>query len=157
MLATLVAVLALAGAPASTTVECNPQLPASVELGLTVSDEVTIVDGRVVPGRLDRIELGGLACGALLYTSASSRERALIRRLNPGVDFDKIVGVGLQVALHEATHVALDSPDECVVEKTARVEVDGLIQQLADPGRIAAAQAQASASDAALPPQYHGC
>jgi hypothetical protein len=148
MLATLAAVLALAGAPASTNAYCNPALDASA-LGLTYAT--------TVPGALDNIELGTLACGALLYTSATSRERARIRRLNPSVNFDTLVGVGLQVALHEANHVALDSPDECLVEKTTRGEIDGLIGRLADTGHVNAAEAAATASDAALPPQYHGC
>lgn len=157
ILAALTSTLTLAGAPQSTPVVCNPQLPASVELGLTVSDQASIVNGQIVMGQLDHIELGGLACGALLYTSASPQERAAIRRLNPRVDFDQLVGVGLQVALHEAEHVALDSLDECLVEETARAKVDGLISALGDPGHVAAEEADATASDASLPPQYHGC
>lgn len=148
MLATLAAVLALAGAPASTHVYCNPALDAS-ELALTYPT--------TVPGALDNIELGTLACGAILYTSASTHERARIRALNPAVDFDQLVGVGLQVVLHEANHVALNSTDECVVEKAARGEINGLIERLADAGRVNAAEAAATASDAGLPPQYHGC
>jgi hypothetical protein len=157
MLATLLAALALAGAPASTHAYCNPALPASVELGLTYSDTVQVIDGRVVPGALDNIELGTLACGAIIYTSASPKERAAIRRLNPQVNFDQLVGVGLQVALHEANHVALNSTDECLVEKTTRSEINGLIEKLADPGRVVAADAAATASDASLPSQCHGC
>lgn len=148
MLATLAVALALAGAPASTNVYCNPALSAS-ELGLTYAT--------TVPGPLDNIELGTLACGAILYTSASPKERAMIRALNPAVNFDTLVGVGLQVVLHEANHVALNSTDECVVEKAARSEVNGLIERYADPGRVQAAEAAATASDASLPPQYHGC
>lgn len=150
-------VLALAGAPAATPVVCNPQIANAAELGVTYSDGGTIVNGQFVPGTLDRIQLGGLACGAILYTSASQTERAAIRRLNPGVNFDQLVGVGLQVALHEAEHVALNSGDECLVEKTARAKVDGLISSLGDPGRVPAEEAAATASDAALPAAYHGC
>lgn len=152
ILSALLSVLALAGAPSTTHVVCNPQLPQSIELGLTVSDEVTIVNGQVVMGRLDHIELGGLACGALLYASASPREQALIRKLNPTVDFAQLVGVGLQVALHEAEHVALNSPDECQVEKVTRTKVDTLLAPFG-----AAAEAAATTSDAGLPAAYHGC
>lgn len=148
MLATLAVVLALAGAPASTHVYCNPALSVS-ELGLTYAT--------TIPGPLDNIELGTLACGALLYTSASPHERARIRALNPAVNLDQLVGVGLQVVLHEANHVALNSTDECVVEKVARSEIGALIERLADAGRVNAAKAAATASDATLPPQYHGC
>lgn len=147
MLATLVAVLALAGAPASTRVECAPYLDARVVLAVTVRD--------TIPGPLSRVFLGTTACGALLYSSSTPRERAAFRRLNPSVDFDHLVGVGIQVTLHEALHVALDSSDECLVEKYTRSKIDGLLSQLADPGHAAAVQAAATASDAALPPQYH--
>jgi hypothetical protein len=156
MFATLVAVLALAGAPASTHVYCNPAIPA-VELGDTHSSTAQVIGGKLVPGPLDTIELGPLACGALLYTSANPTERAAIRKLNPSVNFDQLVGIGLQVALHEANHVALNSTNECLVEKTARTEIDSLIVRLADAGRSVVAEDAATESDAALPPQYHGC
>lgn len=157
MLAALLSVLALAGAPVSTRVECHPELPANIELGLTVSDEVQVVSGQVVTGRLDHVMLGPVACGAILYTSASTAERRQIRRLNPSVDFDRLVGVGLQVALHEATHVALNSPDECLVEKTTRAQINSLIASLGDPDRVAEEESAATVSDASLPAVYHGC
>jgi hypothetical protein len=117
MLTALVAVLALAGAPAGTNVVCNPTLQAT-ELGDAYSLTITITsDGRIIPGTLDHIQLGTLACGALLYTSATPRERGAIRKLNPTVDFDQMVGIGLQVVLHESEHVALNSTDECLTEK----------------------------------------
>src|SRR4051812_2601109 len=84
MLATLVAVLALAGAPASTRVECAPYLDATRVLAVTVGD--------TFPGPLSHVFLGTGACGALLYTSSSPSERAAFRRLNPRVDFDALVG-----------------------------------------------------------------
>lgn len=156
MFATLIAVLALAGAPASTHVYCNPEIP-TVELGAAYPSSIQVIDGRVTLGTLDNIELGTLACGALLYASASPSERAAIRRLNPSVNFDQLVGVGLQVVLHEANHVALNSTDECLVEKTTRAEVDSLLVRLADPGRAPAAEAAATMSDASLPGSYRGC
>lgn len=157
MLSALLAVLALAGAPSGVKVECYPALPQTVELGLTVSDQATVIDGKIVNGRLDHIFLGQLACGALLYASSYPEERVAIRRMNPDVDFDRLVGVGLQVALHEAEHVALDSADECLVEKAARAKVDSLIEKLGDSDRLPAEEAAATSSDAALPAQYHGC
>lgn len=157
MLPALLAVLALAGAPPTTRVECDPSLPATIELGLTVSDEAQVIGGKLVTGPLDHILLGPLACGALLYGSASPSERSQIRRMNPKVDFDKLVGLGLQVALHEAYHVSMNSPNECQVEKAARAKVNDLIARLGDPDRINAEQAAATASDALLPAEYHGC
>lgn len=157
MLSVLLSVLALAGAPTTTRVDCNPELPATVELGLTVSDEATVTGGQISFGRLDHILLGQEACGALLYASASPSERASIRRLNPTVNFDHLLGEGLQVVLHEATHVALDSRNECPVEKQTRARIDGLLERVADPGRLSAEEAAATASDAGLPAQYHGC
>jgi hypothetical protein len=157
MLTALVAVLALAGAPAGTNVVCNPTLQAT-ELGDAYSLTITITsDGRIIPGTLDHIQLGTLACGALLYTSATPRERGAIRKLNPTVDFDQMVGIGLQVVLHESEHVALNSTDECLTEKTTQAKVAGLIAQFADPGRVGQAETQATVSDAQLPPRYHGC
>jgi hypothetical protein len=154
MFVTMLAVLALAGAPASTHVDCNLQLPANVELGLTVSDEATIVDGRVVMGTLDHIILGATACQALAYGDASLWGRFLMYDYNPNLS--EVVGVGLQVALHESEHVALNSNDECLVEKAARTKIDTLIRQV---GVLLPVPAEAAAamSDAGLPSQYHGC
>jgi hypothetical protein len=147
--------LALAGAPQSTSVVCNPRL-SSAELGVTFPAYVTIVGGRVVNGPMAYVQLGPEACGALLYASASAAERAAIRRLNPSVDFPHLLGEGLQATLHESEHVALNSSDECLVEKTARAKISGLIQSL-DPAGATADEADATASDAGLPPGYHGC
>ena len=154
MLSALLAVLALAGAPTTTQAQCDPGLNA---MGLTFSSQATVINGKVVMGQLDRVRLGPLACGALIYASASVGERNVIRRINPGVDFDRLVGVGLQVALHEAEHVALNSSDECQVEKAARAKVNDLIARLGDPARVTAEEASAAASDGVLPPEYHGC
>lgn len=156
VLAALAAVLALAGAPQATSVTCNPSLALGAELGVTYPAYVTVVGGRVVNGPLTLIQLGQEACGALVYASASEAERAAIRRFNPSVNFARLVGEGLQAALHEAEHVALDSADECLVEKTARGKIEGLIQSL-DPADATADEAAATASDAALPSAYHGC
>lgn len=157
MLAALVTVLALAGAPPSTRVVCDPALPSGVELGLTISDEAQIVGGVVVQGPLDHIILGTTACGGLLYASLSPSVRRVVRRMNPGVNFDYLAGVGLQVALHEAEHVALNSTNECLVEKTARSKIDDLLSRVGDPGRVALEESAATASDASLPATYRDC
>ncbi|HEV7132361.1 MAG TPA: hypothetical protein VGN27_01355 [Gaiellaceae bacterium] len=157
-LSVVLAVLALAGAPASTTVLCNPSLPPRGLEGEALPSVIHIAPGgAITPGPLDTIVIGPTACAGLLYAAATPSERAAIRRLNPGLDESVLVGAGLQVALHEANHVALDSTDECAVEKATRSEVNSLIVRYADPGRSRAAETQATASDASLPPQYHGC
>lgn len=158
MLAALISVLALAGAPASTPVLCDPLLPPEKELGIAYPDVVFVApDGSITLGPLTRISLGPLSCGGLLYASASASERAALRRLNRGVDFDKVLGVGLLVALHEANHVALNLTNECLVEKKTLSEVDRLIVRYADPGHAAAASAAAARDDERLPPNYRGC
>jgi hypothetical protein len=158
ILSALLSVLALAGAPSDTTVQCNPGLAQTTELGVTFSNVIYVQsDGRIVPGALNIIQLGPLACGALLYASESPSERLATRRLNPGVNFDSLLGVGLQVALHEANHVALNSTDECLVEKATRQTINRIIAQSADPGRVTAVEEAATSSDAALPAIYHGC
>ena len=158
MLSALLAVLALAGAPTTTSVLCNPALPPTAELGITFPDYITVApDGTITPGPLTRIQLGPMACGGLLYASVSPSVRLQIRRMNPTIDFDQWLAVGLQVALHEANHVALNSTNECRVEKVTRTEINGLIEKLGDPGRISAEEADAAASDAGLPTAYHGC
>lgn len=126
MLATLAVVLAFAGAPAATPVVCNPNLPP----GTFARTDGTISGATFVA--VDRVELGVMACGAVLYTSVNATERARIRALNPGIDFDRLTGAGLLVALHEATHVALMSTDECLVERTAVGRVHALLDQTAD-------------------------
>jgi hypothetical protein len=142
---TLLAVLALAGAPASTPVTCNPSLDEA--LGITYWEGA----------EPQRIELGPTACAALLYAAASPRERKEIRALNGRADLAKTLGVGLQVALHEANHVALKTHDECRVEKVTRTEINGLIRRFATSREAGSAEVWATASDAALPPSYHDC
>lgn len=126
MFVTLLATLALAGAPASTNVVCNPNLPPG-----TFGRTDGAISGTAFV-RVDQVELGTLACGAILYTSASPKERAAIRRANPTVDFDRLTGAGLLVALHESTHVALASTDECLVERTAVGRLTALLTQVAE-------------------------
>jgi hypothetical protein len=159
ILSALLSVLALAGAPSATTVQCNPGLAQTADLGVTFSSVITVQpDGRIVPGALNIIQLGPIACGALLYASESPYERLATERMNPRVDFASLLGVGLQVALHEANHVALNSADECLVEKVTRQTIIRLIVNTANSASEAtAAEAAATASDAALPASYHGC
>jgi hypothetical protein len=144
MMAAMVAALALAGAPPSTPVTCNPDLPSS---GVTHLSAAPV-----------SVEVIGRLCGGLLYASASRRERAALRRLNPHVAFAPLAGLGMLVMLHESEHVALHSSDECVVERAAMAK---LPQLLGSSGFTTSDEAQALAaatsSDAGLPAAYHGC
>lgn len=149
----LLAVLALAGAPSSTPVTCNPNIVYAPNPSLGPAPGVTYWNGTIPV----RSELGTLACGALAYAGSTPQERKKIRALNLGVNFDQLLGVGLQVALHESNHVALRSRDECLVEKTTRTEINGLIEKYADPKHAASAELYATVSDSQLPAIYHGC
>ena len=150
--AVLAAVLALAGAPAGTTVTCHPD--ALVAQGGLVGGALGITYRRP-PAHIELY--GPLVCAALVYAQASPAERLAIAELNPTVNFQAVVGVGLLVALHEATHVGLNSGDECLVEKTALAGLPGLISRYLDAFTVGRALAYAQASDASLPAQYHGC
>lgn len=142
MVSALVAALALAGAP-GTPVTCNPAL---TDMGVTHLSASPVT-----------VELAGKVCGGLLYASASSSERAAIRRLNPHVSLLQWEGIGLLVALHEGEHVALGSRDECVVERAAMAKLPQLVAEVLPRADRAGALALATANDAALPPSYHGC
>lgn len=158
MLSALIAVLVLAGAPATTSATCDPALPEGLELGQTFPSVVYVQpDGRLIPGVLNMISLGPTVCGGLLYASASASERAGIRALNPTIGFDNLLGLGLEVALHEANHVSLNSANECVVEKKTRTEINRLLDLYADPGHAAKVEDAATTYDVGLPAQYHGC
>lgn len=152
MIAALVAVLALAGAPADTPFTCQPA--------------PLIVNGREMPDALGvtrwassgfatRIEVRPVACAALLIASASAAERARLEQLNPRYDFAASAGTGLLVALHEATHVALGSTDECRVERTAMAKLPQLLELLPAVDRYRATSA-ATALDASFRPA-NGC
>jgi hypothetical protein len=125
MLAVVAAVLALAGAPASTPFACVPAIqgyvaaPGTRAVGLTTWHDDGTADVQVV---------GSVGCAALLYAGASPFERAALRRLNPSIDFDWTVGAGLLVDLHEAYHVAFRDPgDECRVERAALDHLPALL------------------------------
>jgi hypothetical protein len=148
--AVLASVLALAGAPADTSVVCHPELlpvPGGTAVGLS--------NFGVTPARIDLY--GPMACAALLFAAASPTERSALHRLNPAVSFPQIVGVGLLTVLHESTHVGLRSHDECLVEKTALAKLPGLIASYVDISTAAQALTEAYAYDARLPAVYHGC
>jgi hypothetical protein len=153
MLAAIAAALALAGAPASTPVTCWPS--ALEQADGTPSSALGLTRLNATPVRVDL--LGAAVCGGLLYASASPRERAALRRLNPRVAFVRLEGVGLLVLLHEAQHVALHTADECRAEAAAMAELPALVAQLVAASERAAVLAIARASDAGLPAAYHGC
>lgn len=106
MLTIVFSVLALAGAPANTSVNCVPSFAPGVNaLGLSGYTE---------------INLRGEVCLGLLWLGASERERTGLAHSNPGVNWPKTVGTAALVALHEASHVALQNlSDECLVEAHA--------------------------------------
>jgi hypothetical protein len=149
----IVAALALAGAPAATPVTCSPVGLVQADGSATTALALTRL--HATPVRVDL--LGPAVCGGLLYASASPRERAALRRLNPRVAFVRLEGVGLLVMLHEAQHVALGSADECRAEAAAMAELPALVAQLVAEPERAAVLAIARASDAQLPAAYHGC
>ena len=150
MFAAMIAALALAGAPATTPVTCA-STSAWNAAGLTW--------GLSVPGYAPAspsIQLDPkTVCSGLLYASASQSERASLRRLNRYVWWDRLVGTALLVALHESEHAALDSRDECVVEKTALMKLPGLLDSLVP--ELHGAQLQAMQYNDSLPSAYHGC
>lgn len=150
MIAALAAALALAGAPSSTPVTCQP--------------DALIVNGQPAPAYVlgvtrwtapPSIELRAAVCGGLLYASASPRERRLIVRLNPSVQLPELAGLGLLVTLHEATHAALHSLDECLVERAAMAGLPRLLALL-EPADAARALTAATAADASFRPA-NGC
>jgi hypothetical protein len=143
MLAALVAALALAGAPASTPVICNPDLP-SVELGQTHWDA----------GGSPSIQLSGPACAAMLLLSASPNERKEIAALNPDRNISFLEGWAA-VALHEASHVALNSTDETTVQCRAMALLPQLLAKFLSTDETQAVLSEAKAQDAQLPAPYH--
>ena len=143
MFSVMLAVLALAGAPASTPVTCHPGLLDGGAWGTTHFE--------AQPFAIDLY--GPRGCAAVLYASASASERAQIARLNPGVNLDQVAGEGLLVALHEANHVALRTQQECLVEATAYQELPALLAQV----RLdnAAVATYAAAYDRFVRDSYH--
>lgn len=109
LLAAVASALALAHAPLSTPVTCSPDVLPGDRWGQTNWDD------RPVSISL----FGPQGCAAALYASMTPKQRAQTNRLNPGVNFVKIVGQGLLLDLHEASHVGLVTKDECRVEAQA--------------------------------------
>lgn len=145
MIAALAAVLALAGAPSSTPFTCQPG-PLIVNGQPAAANVLGVTRWTDPPS----IEVRPIGCGALLYASASPRERRLIVRLNPTVQLPELVGLGLLVDMHEAEHAALHSIDECLVERTAAAKLPQLLAQLLGPTDAARALAAAAATDASF-------
>ena len=143
MFLALLAVLALAGAPASTPVLCHPGLLDGGAWGTTHFE--------TQPFAVDLY--GPRGCAAVLYASATAAERVQIARLNPSVNLAQMAGEGLLVALHEANHVALRTQQECLVEATAYAELPQLLAQVhLDTAAIAT---YAAAYDSFVRDSYH--
>ncbi len=144
MLAVFAAVLALAGAPANTPVACVPAL-THVNLG----------QAAWVDGRLARIELSPQVCLAARFAAADREERSRIALAHHRAMYE-VLGVGMLALLHEAEHVALQSRNECQVEKAAYAKVPILLRQF---GPRLFRQTMASAKDYHdhLPASYRDC
>lgn len=142
VLAVIAAVLALAGAPANTVVVCNPSLALGGQTHYQRNPPL--------------IELQVVACSALMIAGASPAERAKIRKLNPDVNLDERVGVGLLIVLHEAFHAALRSGDETLVECRAMANIQTLLRRYGLNPSLDFEYARAY--DATLPADYkRGC
>jgi hypothetical protein len=152
-IAVLLAALSLAGAPSNTPVICNPGLFPGREGGQTIWSAIEIPS--MAPLGVQRVELSAGACGGLLLLAASPAERAKIAKLNPGVNVQALMGIGAQVVLHEASHVALLSTDETLVECRAVSLLPSFLGRYLSGEDLAAALSAAAANDAALDPKYH--
>lgn len=151
--AVLAAVFALAGAPSGIPVECSASLTVATRTGETYL---------AAP---QRIVLRSDVCLGLKYVAADRAGRAAIARaylsgghgpIPESNTMGPVVAVALLTALHEAEHVALNSEDECLVEKTALAKLPTLLRQFF-PAQWRAMLASARAFDGQLPAEYHGC
>lgn len=152
VIAVLAAVFALAGAPSGVPVECSAHLTVAGRTG-----ETYLAARRIV--------LRSDVCLGLKYVAADRAGRASIARAylsgghgpvpasNP---MGPLVAVALLTALHEAEHVALNSEDECLVEKTAMAKLPTLLRQFF-PAQWRPMLASARAFDGHMPAEYHGC
>lgn len=138
-------VLALAGAPASTSFTCSPVTLPGPSWGLSWPEYDTIA------------VYGPMGCAALDYAGASTSERRSIARLNPRRIMARVVGYGLIVDEHEAMHIGLDSRNECVVEREALRVLPALLARYFAPAFAQQAYWYAQGYDSRLPASYHGC
>lgn len=122
--AILGAIFALAGAPASTPFTCQPD--ALLVNGAPAPNVVGVTRWTAPPS----IEVRPVGCAALTYAAMSATERRQLRRLNPGVDLQALVGLGLLVDLREAMHVGTGSRDECAVERATMAKLPQLVAQV---------------------------
>lgn len=145
MLAIFAVVLALAGAPASTSVTCVTGLPGGIDGWAPLS----------AAGSPDRVELvANEGCLAARYAAANRRARSRLARSHQDAPMAWVVGTGLLVALHEAEHVALRSFDECVVERLALAKLPVLLRRFF-PRLWRPMLGYARGYDEGLPAKYH--
>ena len=144
MIATMAVALAFAGAPANTTVACVPGLERTA-YGLATAFSGGPVD----------IELASPVCGGLLLLQASATEQAMIRRLNPGLDVARVEGYAALATLHEATHIALRSSDETVVECRSMNLLPSFLARYLIGVALRNAEAAAAEYDRSMPAPYH--
>lgn len=142
----VVAALALMGAPAGTTVSCNPSMQFGTE-GLTYFHG----------GNVLRVDFSKRVCVGLIYASATPAERRALRRLNPGEDFVGDTGTALLVVLHESVHASGQHSEACAEGKAvANLPAFAASVLGTDKPLEAGAVAAAMRTDALLPPAYHG-
>jgi len=122
LFAAMASALALAGAPATTPVTCSPTVLPGDRWGETEWD------ARPVSISL----FGAQGCAAALYASMTPKQRVQTNRLNPTWNFPQVVGQGLLLDLHEASHVGLFTKDECRVEARAFALLPTLLSKYFD-------------------------
>jgi hypothetical protein len=115
MIALLAAILALAGAPATSTITCDPAFVATLDTA-----------GLAEPST-DRAWVGQDGCRALLSSSLTSREYVRVEHMNK-VSLGWYQGRGLLVLLHEARHLSGEF-NECRTERFAYAHVGELIDR----------------------------
>jgi hypothetical protein len=121
VVAVFAAILALAGAPATTPVTCQPPIPN--EVGYTLGNTFW-------PDGAPSIVLKGQpACLAAYYVASTPLQRKNLERLNPQA-WDRVAGLGLLVILHESEHAALGrAAGECLVQRTAMSKMPLLLHR----------------------------
>jgi hypothetical protein len=119
LLAAMASALALAHAPSGTPVTCYPDVLPGDRWGSTDWDKRPI----------DISLFGPQGCAAALYASETPKQRVQTIRLNLGVNFAQVVGQGLLLDLHEASHVGLMTKDECIVEQRAYALLPTLLRK----------------------------
>lgn len=98
----ILSIFALAGAH-PVPVNCTPGSPGSIA-GVPEWGIATIGQ----PGEGDHIDVyGRVGCLSIIFLESTPAEQQALIRLNPGLNFPRIVADGLLLDLHEAEHFAI--------------------------------------------------